>query len=376
MASDRLAIIGGGVMGLGIGWQMAKAGQNVTVLDSEAAGQGASWAAAGMIAPVSEVKFQEEKLLKLNLVSHGLYPKFVDELESETSMKLGYRKEGTIIVALDRDDAEWLRNLFDFKKELGLNVEWISGQTARELEPSISPKVHSAMFNTTDHQIDNRLLVLALKQAFLQQNGTLKEHSTVTRIEIENGTVKGVIVDGEMLEAGQVILAAGSWSKRIEGLPDELIPPVRPVKGQMCSVDGRRTPDQTRGPVPGGLLDPERRRTDADRGDRRRKRIRPDVDCRGHHGPSRRGLRGGPERIRTAYQRNVGGSPAGNPGQCADSWDDPRGRSLYEHRSLPARDSSTSRNRSGNGPSVKNRQDPRKHCPLYHRPIYQKTSLR
>lgn len=236
MASDRLVIIGGGVMGLGIGWQMAKAGQNVTVLDSEAAGQGASWAAAGMIAPVSEVKFQEEELLKLNLVSHGLYPEFVDELESETGMKLGYRKEGTIIVALDRDDAEWLRNLFDFKKELGLNVEWISGQTARELEPSISPKVHSAMFNTTDHQIDNRLLVLALKQAFLQQNGTLKEHSTVTRIEIENGTVKGVIVDGELLEARQVILAAGSWSKRIEGLPDELIPPVRPVKGQMCSV--------------------------------------------------------------------------------------------------------------------------------------------
>jgi glycine oxidase len=236
MANDRLVIIGGGVMGLGIGWQMAKAGENVVVLDAESAGQGASWAAAGMIAPVSEVKFQEEELLKLNLVSHELYPEFVAELESETGMKLGYRKEGTVIVALDRDDAEWLRNLYDFKKELGLSVEWISGQTAREIEPSISPKVHSAMFNTTDHQIDNRLLTLALKQAFLKQNGTLKEHSPVSKIEIENGTVKGVVVNGEPMEAKRVILSAGCWSKRVGGLPEDLVPPIRPVKGQMCSV--------------------------------------------------------------------------------------------------------------------------------------------
>src|SRR3546814_4606107 len=98
-------------------------------------------------------------------------------------MSIGYRDEGTLIVALDRDDAAALRFTFDLQKRFGLDVEWLSGRAARRREPFLSPTVTAAVLSLGDHQVDNRLVVEALKTAFLKAGGRLHENTAVEGID-------------------------------------------------------------------------------------------------------------------------------------------------------------------------------------------------
>ena len=97
-STERVAIIGGGIIGLGIGWQLAKSGCAVTIYERDRAGRAASWAAAGMLAPIAEVHYEEQELLELGSTSLRLYPEWVRELEADSQMCVGYRREGTLIV--------------------------------------------------------------------------------------------------------------------------------------------------------------------------------------------------------------------------------------------------------------------------------------
>src|SRR5215468_4789286 len=135
----KTIVIGAGVIGLGIAWRLAQAGCTVSVYDRGEAGRGASWAAAGMLAAAVETEPGEEKLLALTLESQRLWPDFARELEAAAGTSLGYRDEGTIVVALTRDDAEQLRFTYDFQKSLGLEIAWLSGAEARRREPHLRP---------------------------------------------------------------------------------------------------------------------------------------------------------------------------------------------------------------------------------------------
>lgn len=236
MKNEKIIIIGGGVIGLGIGWQLAKAGAAVTIHERGQAGRGASWAAGGMLGPIAEAHIDELDLLKLSNQSLARYPEWVDELETETEMPIGYRAEGTLIIGIEPDDTYQLQHAYTLYQDLGLNVEWLSGQEAREIEGALSSYVTAAIRCETDHQVDNRLMVQALQRAYQGRGGVLHQNSTVERIVIENGTATGVQTQDGIQGADVCILAAGCWSAQINGLPDTIIPPVRPVKGQMLAL--------------------------------------------------------------------------------------------------------------------------------------------
>ena len=232
----RVIIVGGGVIGLGIGWQLAKAGCTVSIYERDQAGRAASWAAAGMLAPHAEVHFEERELLRLGVQSCRMYPEWVAELETDSQMSAGYRAEGTLIIGVDRDDARELEHLYESQKLLDLKVEWITGIEAREIEPLLSPKITAAIWSKDDHQVDNRAMVETLIAAFRRVDGILHEETPVDKIEIVNGKAEGIWVRGNLEEADVVVLAAGCWSSDINGLPKAVQPPVRPVKGQMLAL--------------------------------------------------------------------------------------------------------------------------------------------
>jgi glycine oxidase len=131
---------------------------------------------------------------------------------------------------------ERLRFSFEFQRDLGINLAWLSGAEARRLEPHLKPGIAGAVFSPHDHQVDNRRLTLALKSAFLNAGGELREHTDVSGLDVESARVRGVVVNGERHSADAVVLAAGAWSALLEGLPDAARPPVRPVKGQMLAL--------------------------------------------------------------------------------------------------------------------------------------------
>lgn len=236
MVNKNIIIIGGGVIGLGIGWQLAKAGASVTIYERDRAGRAASWAAAGMLAPLAEAHTEEPELLTLGSKSLALYPQWVEELEADAQMSIGYRVEGTLIVGLEPDDSEQLRHLFAAQQHLGLDVHWLTGREAREIEPALSPRVTASIHCAADYQVDNRLMVEALQHAYKASGGVLHENSAIEKIVVENGIVIGVQTQDNFHESDVVVLSAGCWSAQIGGLPDAIRPPVRPVKGQMLAL--------------------------------------------------------------------------------------------------------------------------------------------
>lgn len=231
-----IVIVGGGICGLCIGWRLAQAGQGVCVLDRGEANQQATWAAAGMLAPQVEAEHGEEALLPLAMESRALWADFAGDLQSDTGIDVDYRTEGTLVVAVDRDDREYLEHRYEYFREMGLGVEWLSGYEARQKEPYLARAVTGAIYSPLDHQVDNRKVGDALKAAYLKAGGILREHTEVDEILIRDGRTQGVRVGDEEIEAEAVVIAAGAWSRNIPGLPDPARPPVRPLKGQMVAL--------------------------------------------------------------------------------------------------------------------------------------------
>lgn len=235
MHGHDVVVIGGGIIGLVTAWRAGERGLRTVVADPEPGG-GAARVAAGMLAPVTEVQYGEQALLDLNLAAARRYPSFVAELEEATGLGLGYRTCGTLAVALDADDRTQLRELHAFQDSLGLRSEWISGRECRRLEPMLAPGVRGGLRVDGDHQVDPRRLAAALLRA-CELSGVTFRRARVERVDVTGDRAHGVVLeDGTRLAAGQVVLAAGSLSGRIGGLPEHALPPVRPVKGQVLRL--------------------------------------------------------------------------------------------------------------------------------------------
>ncbi len=238
MSSSRTSdvlVIGGGIIGLVTAWRAAQRGFATAVVDPEPGG-GAAQVAAGMLAAVTELHYGEQTLLGLNLESARRYPDFAAELTELTGHDLGYRRSGTLAVALDADDRAHLRELHALQRQSGLDSEWLSGRECRRLEPMLAPGVRGGLRVDGDHQIDPRRLTKALLAA-CERAGVLFHRSWAERLSVVRERAAGVVTrEGVALGAEQVVLAGGSLSGRLAGVPEDVLPPVRPVKGQVLRL--------------------------------------------------------------------------------------------------------------------------------------------
>ncbi|MFF3321881.1 glycine oxidase ThiO [Streptomyces sp. NPDC002889] len=233
--SPDVLVIGGGIIGLVTAWRAAQRGLRVTVADPDPGG-GAAQVAAGMLAAVTELHYGEQTLLALNLESARRYPAFVAELQDASGERLGYRACGTLAVALDADDRAHLRELHALQRRSGLESEWLTGRECRRLEPMLAPGVRGGLRVDGDHQVDPRRLAGALVVA-CERAGVELRRTWAQRLVVAGGRATGaVLADGGESAAGQVVLAGGSLSGRLDGVPDEVLPPVRPVKGQVLRL--------------------------------------------------------------------------------------------------------------------------------------------
>ncbi|MER8033896.1 glycine oxidase ThiO [Streptomyces hydrogenans] len=233
--SSDVLVIGGGVIGLVTAWRAARRGLTVAVVDPEPGG-GAARVAAGMLAAVTELHYGEETLLGLNLASAARYPAFVAELEEATGLDVGYRACGTLAVALDADDRAHLRELHALQTRCGLASTWLSGRECRRLEPMLAPGVRGGLRVDGDHQVDPRRLAAALLVA-CERAGVVLHRALAERLVVTGDRARGVVLgDGTELTADQTVLAAGSLSGRLAGVPPAVLPPVRPVKGQVLRL--------------------------------------------------------------------------------------------------------------------------------------------
>ena len=235
--SSDVAVIGGGVIGLGIAWRAAQRGMDVVLLERDQVGSGTSRVAAGMLAPITEADPGEQPLLALGQASAAAYPSFVEELSEASGMDTGYLPCGTLMVARDADEGEALERELAMREGLGLPVRRLRASEARRLEPALAPSLRLALAIPDDHVIEPDKLTAALAAALVRAGGRLREATTVAEVLFEAGRVAGVrLLDGSELRAEQVVIAAGIWSGQIGGMSPELRVPLRPVKGQVLRL--------------------------------------------------------------------------------------------------------------------------------------------
>jgi glycine oxidase len=237
--SDRptVAVIGAGIIGLGIAWRLAQRGAAVTVFDRGSAGQGASHAAAGMLAACAEAEPGEERLIALCREGQARWPAFAAELEAAADVSVDLGREGTLVVARTADEQARLKHQLEFQTTLGLPVEWMSAADARRREPHLATNIAGAVFSPQDHQVDNRKVAAALRVAVERAGVTIREHCAIQEIAVAGGRVSHLVLQGGThFAADTTVLAAGAWSRQIAGLPADARVPVRPVKGQMIAL--------------------------------------------------------------------------------------------------------------------------------------------
>jgi glycine oxidase len=250
-----VAVIGAGIIGLAIAWEIRRSGRSVALIDPEPA-TGATFAAAGMLAPVSELHYQEEDLLDLMLESSALWPSFAAGLkDSPGKADTGYRTTSTLVAGADAADRRALADLREVQLSHGLAVEPLVLREAREREPLLSPQLSCAFDIPADHQADPRkvaarlLALLALHRpedpSWVQgaAHGFLVR-ARATGLVWEAGRISGVrLLDGGRVTAGETIVANGLGASRLEGLPTGLSLPLRPVYGDILRL---RVPAQLR----------------------------------------------------------------------------------------------------------------------------------
>jgi len=234
-----VAIIGGGVIGLSVAWRLARRGMAVAVFERSEIGSGASLAATGMLAAAAEHEPGGEALLELALHSQALWPDFNAELERQSGVATDYRAQGTLVVAIGRDEVERLRFRHELQLKCGLNTQWLTGIEARRIEPGLRATVTRAIFCPDDHQVDTRLLVGALWRACVEAGVTIVRNCDVRALATAQGRVSSVETDRGACRAGVVVVASGAWcSELLE--PLGLCAPVRPLKGQAIALRPNR----------------------------------------------------------------------------------------------------------------------------------------
>jgi glycine oxidase len=242
-----VAVIGGGVIGHGIAWEARRSGRSVVLID-DAPGSGASWAAAGMLAPVSELHYQEEELLGVMLESSALWPAFAAALAKAGAADTGYLTTPTLAVGADAADRRALMDLRSVQQANGLLVEPLTVREARAREPLLSPAISCALDIPADHQVDPRKLVASLQKVLAvhepgagtavdgARDGFAVDHRATGLLWVD-GRVSGVtLANGGSVRAGETIVANGLQAASLDGLPDGLHLPLRPVHGDILRL--------------------------------------------------------------------------------------------------------------------------------------------
>jgi len=220
----KIVVIGAGVAGLSIGWRLAQAGQEVTILERGQPGRGATWASAGMLAVTAELQNSQPVEIEFARYSNDLWPDFAKEIEVISGQNIGYAPHGALILA---DDAPALAALEHQILQPDSSV--IGADRVREIAPLVTADIAGGLCSPHEAWVDNQRLALALATVFRKAGGRLLTNEAVVRIERDGGRAVAARTAFGLYPADAIILAAGAWC----GLVEPAVAPVIPVKGQM-----------------------------------------------------------------------------------------------------------------------------------------------
>ncbi len=234
----RIVIVGGGVMGCATALELAGRGvKDVIVLERAVPGAEASSAAAGMLA--AQIESRDDEELDRFVAAREAYEPWARALREATGIDIAHRRSGVLSIARSETALAQLRTNVEAQRAHGLRAELLEPAQARTIERELTSELAGAAYYPDEAQVDPPQLLRALVVATARAGVTIRGGTTVSTLVTEGGRCVGVALDErEIIRADAVVLAAGSWSSLVPGVPAEL-PKVRPVRGQLVLLEER-----------------------------------------------------------------------------------------------------------------------------------------
>ncbi|RSL28877.1 glycine oxidase ThiO [Salibacterium salarium] len=227
-------IIGGGVNGCSIAYQLSKRNIKVAVLEKTRVGAEASSAAAGMLGAQAEIK-EKSPFFDFARQSRDMFPELVPELEEKSGVSVSFIKNGMLKVADSEMEKERLLEMLAFQKQEGEQVEWFTNRDIQDMERGITGDNFGGLYIRGDGQVKAAELTKAYARAAAFEGAEIYEDTPVLNILKENKKAIGVQTPAGAVYADKVVLAGGAWSNMTVSEEDQL-PPLVPVKGECVSL--------------------------------------------------------------------------------------------------------------------------------------------
>ena len=226
--SADVVVIGAGVVGCSVAYYLAREGVNVTLLEREAIGSGASAHATGSLSLLG-AEFSPGASFQMARASYAEFPQLVTELEAATGMDLLYQRRPSLRLALDDEEASMIKGLMVWQQP-HVKMRWIDDRDVRSIEPRLSHDIIGAVYEDESAQLDSYRLNLALARG-AELKGASILYREVTGLVASGSAISGVKTASGDIPCGAVVVAAGTWSRAFTpwlGFPV----PVRPMKGE------------------------------------------------------------------------------------------------------------------------------------------------
>jgi glycine oxidase len=230
-ATADVVIVGGGIIGCAIAFELAKAGARPLVLERAEVGAEASSGAAGLLTAQSHSD-EPDALFELKIVSRGLYPDLAREFLERVDVDIELRELGHLVPAFAAEDAAAIRSRIAWQAARGLPAEWLDERAARAFEPGLSPQAQGAGWFPLDHHVNNTAVTQAFAVAARRLGGQVRTGCTVVDLCRQGDRITGVRTATETVAAPLVVLAAGAWSGDFAEAASIPVP-VGPAKGQI-----------------------------------------------------------------------------------------------------------------------------------------------
>ncbi len=231
-------VIGGGVNGGSVAYNLAKRGKKVLLLEKDRLASKASGAAAGMLAAQAELE-EDGPLFHLAKKSRSMFPMLAKEIKELTGMDIELVNKGMYKVALTDEEENRFKHVIELQTRTGEQAKWISREEVRRREPALSSAIRGAMYIEKDGQVAAPQITLGFLKAAAVLGVEIREFTEVSAFHFDNGKIAGVRTSGGSFESDKVILTGGAWSESL--LPDSEIPfNTYPVKGECFSVLAHR----------------------------------------------------------------------------------------------------------------------------------------
>ncbi|MDG5789741.1 glycine oxidase ThiO [Evansella sp. AB-P1] len=233
---EHIVVLGGGVIGLATAFSLSRRGYEVTILEKTTCGGQASGAAAGMLAPYSEISEDPDPFFTFCLSSLRMFKEWQQDVKHASGIDFEYTESGSLHVVYHESDILALESRIAWQKQFGSEAEIVDHNRLKALEPNLSDDVVAAIHSNEESHVFAPDYVIALKTACENNGVNIYENTGSITVESWISSLVLKTEEGASFTGDRLVICSGAWSNELEETFDIRIP-VFPIRGQICAYE-------------------------------------------------------------------------------------------------------------------------------------------